>query len=213
MATIEKRISKDGKTSYRVNIRKKGIEIMRTFYDKETANLFVYYKENLINNMQNFEVPLQNRITLLQIFELKESAMDDKSSLNHIKNAKIKLCDYFKEKIFYNEISLEEWIEAAKFLYTTDVYKGAKTENSKRKMSANTLRNIFAYASAAISYAQNKGIEIENNAQKVMNIYILPLIKESKNQSETLSFERQKEISREIQNKIFPRDLHLSIVK
>src|ERR1700758_1345241 len=78
MASIEKRQGKEG-CSYRVAIRKKGIEIYKTFSNEEDANLYVFFKERLIDNMENFDVPLNQRITLEQIIELKK---DDQKNLN-----------------------------------------------------------------------------------------------------------------------------------
>lgn len=177
MASIRKNETKDG-TSYHVNIRMKGKDITRTFYTEEDAKLYEFYKERLLRNMEYFEVPLSKRITLEQIFELKLKYFNDvdKRTVNNFNNSLQRFIEQFGDK-FYCNITYEDWVQAAKNLYSTPVYKGAKTEKGKRDMSIKTLRNIFAYASSAVSFAQEKGIEIENHPAKVIKVYIASMIK------------------------------------
>lgn len=172
MASIEVRTFKDGKKTYQVKIRRKGIEIYKSFKEKEDAEIYAYYKEKLIDNMKQFDIELKDRIRLSDIFDLKISSIDsiNKREIYDFKNSLIRFDD-FKSK-FYHEISFEDWLECAKKMLNSDVYRGYKTEISKRKMSLYTLRKIFAHASSCISYANKKGIVLENHPLKVIQCFI-----------------------------------------
>lgn len=181
MGSIQERIEVDGVTkSYRVKIRKNGFEdINKTFKDKHDAELYVWYKERLLNNIENFDVSIEKRTTLLSILELKMSTLEesDKKALLDYISTKERLFLFFKHKCFYNDISFENWLEFCKFMLNHDVYRGAKTDGGKRKMSPVTLRKIMAMISSAVSHAQGLGIPLDNNPLKVIQTYINPLIK------------------------------------
>jgi len=53
MASIRKRES----GSYSAEIRKKGKSLCASFSNRETAELWAVYKEDLIDQIKNFEVP------------------------------------------------------------------------------------------------------------------------------------------------------------
>lgn len=177
MANIEKRLNADGSYSYRVSIRKKGIDIYRTFHTEEDAKLFEFYKERLITNMNNFDIPLRQRVTIGQLFELKENSMAEGRSKYDIGLCKQRCVSHFQER-FVVDISLDDWRNFCKNLLNTDVFRGGKTERGKRKMSFGTVRKIFANISSCISYARNLGIEVENHPLTIINTFINP----SKNQ-------------------------------
>lgn len=180
MATIEKRILKNGNTSFRMLIRKKGIEIYKTFSNEEDAILYSKYKERLIQNMENFDIPLNERITLDQLFELKIKTVNDsdRRALCEYNNCLNRFKAIFNKKIFVHLISYEEWLESSKALFDTDIYRGGKTESCKRKMSISSLRRYFATASSVFSYAISQGINLENHPLKVLQTTITPLLKE-----------------------------------
>lgn len=179
MATIEARPTDKGKISYRVMIRKKGINIYKTFHKKEDAELYVFYKERLIDNIENFEVPLGQMVTLDQIFELKISSISisNKREINDYENCKKRLKESFSGKVFYKDISLDDWRNAAKSLLATEVYRGAKTENGKRLMSPVTLKKIYYQASSVVSYVKSQGIVIDNHPLTILQTYINPMLK------------------------------------
>ena len=154
MATIEERLSPNGKYSYRVMIRKKGNEISKTFSERVDAELYAYYKEKLIDQINNFEISLEERITLRQILELKLNIINENENRTQrdLTNAMERAIEYFGETKFYNQISLKDWEKAAISIYKTPVYRGAQTDNAKRDMSPKTLRNIFAYISSCVSH-------------------------------------------------------------
>lgn len=178
MAVIQKRKNGDG-FSYRVQIRKKGTEIYKSFITEEDAKLYAFYKERLIDNMAAFDVPLKLRVNLRQIIELKISSLDKtpKRAAEEFETAYARVSKYIKENKFIIDISMDDWLNIAKSMLQDDVFYGSKTENGKRKMSLLTLRRYFANISSAISYAQSQGIEIDNLPLKVIQTYINPKIK------------------------------------
>lgn len=178
MASIKITENKDGSSSYQVQIRRKNIDVYKSFSTKEDALLYVTYKERLIDNIHNFEVDLQDRISVSQIFELKiQNAIDVSSKeIKDIENSSKRFVDYFGKNTAINSIAYEKWKEFAEILYMSDVYRGYNSEKGKRKMSAKTLKKIFAHASSAISYAQSHGMNLENHPLKVIQTHIRPLI-------------------------------------
>lgn len=179
MACLEKRPRKDGTIAYEVNIRKKGYEIYKTFDNEEDARLYSFYKERLIDNMHNFEVPLKERLTIEQIFDLKLKSIDEfeRRTINDICKSKERLSMFFDPHKFIHQISYDEWLDCAKKLLDFDVFRGAEKDHNKRKMSLKSLRKIFAYLSASISHANSLGIELDNLPLKVIQTFISPKIK------------------------------------
>lgn len=179
MARIEKRKNGSG-FSYRVVIRRKGIEIYKSFPEEEDAKMYAYYKEKLIDNMTNFDVPLKDRVTLRQILDMKLKEMQD-----HDKRSKADMELSFsrvmerlpKNKMFVNQLTYEDWLEIAKDIYNTNVHRGVKQEHTARQMSPISLRRLFASLSSAMSHAQGCGIELDNHPLKVIQSYISPMIK------------------------------------
>lgn len=182
MSVIETRKNSDGTLSYRVKIRKKDVEIYKTFITHEDAELYAFYKERLIDNMKNFDVPSKCRVTLKQIVEMKiqnlsqvnkKTLEDFTTGLNHISK-------FLEVNTFVSQITYEDWLNCAKSLINSDVYRGSKNESAKRKMAPATLKRILCTASSAITYAQSQGIEIENHPILIIRNYVLPLMKEKK---------------------------------
>ena len=179
MARIEKRKHGNG-FSYRVVIRRKGVEIYKSFPEEEDAKIYASYKEKLIDNMANFEVPLKDRVTLRQILEMKLNEMKehDGRSIADMELAFSRVIDRApKNKMFVNQMNYQEWLSIAKDIYETPVHRGVKGEHTKRKMSPISLRRLFASLSSAMSYAQGCGIELDNHPLKVVQSYINPMIK------------------------------------
>ena len=76
MGSISKRVNSNGEVSFSVKVRKQGIDITKTFFTEEDAKLFIYYKERLIKNKENFDVPIAKRITLDYCIDLKLQEKD-----------------------------------------------------------------------------------------------------------------------------------------
>jgi len=182
MGTIQQIVSKDGKTTYRLQIRRKDVEISKTFHTIEDAKLYEFYKERLIDNIENFEVPIEQRLTLKQIFELKVNDSKELASrsVKDLENSFNLFHDLLDSNRFVYNITLEDWEKSAKSMYDLDVFKGAKTEVGRRKMSPLTLRRNFACASSAFSTAISKGFKIENFPLKILQTFINPILKDLK---------------------------------
>lgn len=199
MATIEERPQKNGTLSYRVSIRRKGVEIQKTFKLKEDAELYGFYKDRLIDNMENFEVPIDQRISLKQIMELKLELVKEKRARDEIESAFERMYPILPKHNFAHEITYNDWLNAIKKLHEIPVYQGVKKEKTKRMPSISSIRRWIANLSSAFSYAISLGINIENHPMKVMQSYINPLM----NNRPKLSDERAKEIAQGVSDIIF----------
>lgn len=182
MASIREIKQKDGTVKFNLQIRKKDFIISKTFLTLEDAKIYEFYKERLIDNIENFDVPIEERLTLKQIFEIKlnDSQHLDRRSISDIENAFRLMENYFDVNKFICNINYKDWENYAIEIYGTDVYKGAKTEAAKRKMSPLTLRRYFACYSSAFSNSISKGFNIENMPLKILQNYINPMLKELK---------------------------------
>lgn len=176
MANIEKREGKEG-TTYRVAIRRKGIEIYKSFKTEEDAKLYVFYKERLIDNMEQFEVPLSERITLSEILDLKIGAVAgyDKRTLNDLEMSFRKCKKHLPNKKYYYQFTENDWLKCAQQIYEEDAWRGSKANTIK--ISPVTLRRIFANISSAISHCISLGIALENLPLKIIKTFINPMIK------------------------------------
>lgn len=177
MVHIKEFILEDGCKSFRVQIRRKGLDISKNFRNIEDANLYADYKERLIDNIKNFEVPLKDRITLNDLLEIKLKDSDNKDLKCHVLVAFNRFNEIFGEHKFYNKITYKDWEDACKKLSESYVFRGAKSENGKRIMSLNTLRRYFAYVSSCVSHAQSLGIELDNIPLKILQVCINPKLK------------------------------------
>lgn len=182
MAVITKRVSSKGETTYRAMIRKKGMEISRTFFEKEEAERFVWWKENLIQNMENYEVPIEKRVTLEDIFQLKIEKSGDLSRrmIDDIRFSLERIVEIIGKGRFCDEISYDEWKNVVNKLSKTEVFKGSKVPKNARVMSTSTLRRIFACMSSLYSNAISSGIPLDNTPLKIIQTIINPMINNEK---------------------------------
>jgi hypothetical protein len=176
MASIDKREGKEGDT-FRVLIRKKGIEISKSFKNEEDAKLYAFYKERLIDNMEFFEIPLKERITLNEIVDLKRRTIQeyDKRTINDLDSSFKRCMRFLPQKKYYSDLTEEDWMNCAKNLYAEDSWKGSKANTLK--ISPVTLRRIFAMISCAISHCQSLGIALDNLPLKIIQSFVNPMIK------------------------------------
>lgn len=181
MASIEKRVGKE-ETTYRVAIRRKGIEIYKSFKTEEDAKLYVFYKERLIDNMEQFEVPLSERITLSEILDLKIGSMKDydKRTLNDMEMSFKKCKRFLPDKKYYHQFTENEWLECAKQLYQEDSWRGSRSNTLK--ISPITLRRILANVSSAVSHCISLGIALDNLPLKIIQTFVNPMIKAKNSQ-------------------------------
>lgn len=168
MGVIEKRDD-----VYRVKIRKKNVSLYKTFKDKETAELFVWYKEKLIDEMDAFEVPPQQLFTLKDAFDLKIKSMEESGtySLKYFQDLHVdlnRLKEYIPEDTYLNDITFEMLKDIFHKMSTTTVRKGgnqyekSKTSGIISQISPRTLRRCLFTLSSLYSHLQSKGIQINN---------------------------------------------------
>lgn len=181
MASIDKRKGKD-ETTFRVSIRRKGVEIFKSFKTEEDAKLYAFYKERLIDNMEAFEVPLGERITLTEIFDLKINSINgyNRRTFNDLDMSFKKCKRFLPNKKYYHQFTEADWLECAKQIYAEDSWKGSK--ENKIKISPITLRRVLANVSAAVSHCISLGIALDNLPLKIIQTFVNPMIKTKNSQ-------------------------------
>lgn len=169
-----------------MEIRKGDSTFYKTFQTEEDAKLYEFYKERLLNNLENFEVDISNRLTLENIIEMK--IKHDGQSLHpknvvDMKYSFKRIIDFLPtNKKFYVQYTFEDWVESLKHLQSQPVYRGAKTELGKRVISLKTIRKVFAHLSSAISFCQTQGIKLDNLPLKILQVHVNKLINNKKNE-------------------------------
>lgn len=170
MASIEKRGD-----SYRVQVRKKGREFTHSFSNLETAELWGKYKDDLLNEMQAFNAPKSQMITLTDAIELKiNRAKSDNLTHRSIVDL-INLRNDFHELLDMTlfEITKEVLVNFCKnYLNSVVVVGGNRKENTGRKTnpSIQTMLSKLRRLSSVYGNLIENGINIENMAITVSNI-------------------------------------------
>jgi DNA repair protein RadC len=128
MASIEQRGSR-----FRVTIRKKGITINKTFSSAESAELFAKYKEDLIDEIEAFDPPLKDMITLHQAIDLKLDIMRkelrDARSISDIEYIKNWFSEFLDKSV--SELSYEVLMAKALEMLNGTVFRGGNIMNGK----------------------------------------------------------------------------------
>jgi hypothetical protein len=181
MATITKRKNGDSFT-WRVSIRKKGCEEYRSFRTEEDAKLYAWWKEKLIDNMDNFDIPLNQRITIDGIVEMKINSIPDINLRQKAEflNAAERCKNFLPNKQFYVQFTLNDWKDCLKKIIGLQVHKGCIGDHTKRQASLSTLRRIFANMSSCVNYARSQNIEIENHPLTILQCHFKDIDKNKK---------------------------------
>jgi hypothetical protein len=180
MASIKKNEGKYGDT-YRVQIRKKGQKVLnRTFSDYATAFIWAKYKETIIEERMNFDADPNDQYTILDVMMAKygEESRDFQATV-----------PYFKEiyGMYLGSLSYEKLLDHAKKLLQIPVKRGGSKKNNSGKTimpSVMTILRKYAYLSAAISFMQDNGVNLINNAAKVVT-YLRKLNEKDKENGKT----------------------------
>lgn len=178
MASINERISSKGEKTYRVQIRNKDFEQYKTFTTKEDAELFIFSRERLINNMKNFDVPINNRVRLVDIIQLKKSQIKDADirTICEFDMALKRCLENMKPHVFLEELTLEDWKACLDKVVILHIpIRGNAITTSL--ISIKSVRRLFATLSSAFSSAIASGIPIENYPLQIVQKYINPMIK------------------------------------
>ena len=180
MAVINRRKKKDGTFTYQVRIRKKGRYSTKTFFNEDTATSYAYFKESLMNDMESFDVGLEQTLSLDEAFDLKIEEIEP-TKIREVKDyqsSQKQVREYFSTYLVNTTLSrmtLEHWKDLSLYLKNKTVYRGAKTESAARKMSVGTLKKLLAHCSSAINNVRKKGIKVENHPQFLIGTFLKTL--------------------------------------
>lgn len=178
MATIR---VKRGK--YQVEIKRNGVLIYKTFSNKESAELYKRYREELEEEMNNFDVPKEKLITLdaaidYKIHLLKEKNSDPKtiSDTENLKNyfsefLNLQVCELTKDM-------LQEKID--KMLHQMVRRGGTEKVKDSGRMSIQspaTVKRKMSYLSAVYSSLTTLGITVHNPAYPLL-AYLTQIMKQ-----------------------------------
>lgn len=178
MATFNERYGK-----HRVVIRRKNVNMSATFSTKEMAEIYAKYHEDLIDAMQNFQVKPENYITFEQCMELKLKDLIAKNSdIKTIRDVRNTI-NYFPEikGMPFGEITADILRDLSNKMSNTIVKRGGSREHENsgdyRIISKSTLLNRFRYLSVVFSFMIEKGANITNPAQAIVNQIKMSMIK------------------------------------
>lgn len=166
--------------NFRVQIRRKGIDISKTFHSKEDAEVYEFYKNRLLDNMAAFEIDIKDTVTIQQVVELKVASIPMITPKNtcEFKNCLQELNAYIPKTTVFSTTTYEQWLAAAKKILATPVRHGGRSNQPKTKaMSLNTLRRHMANLSSSVSHAISQGIAIDNHPLKVIQVFVAPKLK------------------------------------
>ena len=171
MASIRECKKKDGSISYQVEIRKKDVSLSKTFSDLETAKLFERYKENLIDEMEAFEVPKSELFTLQDGYEFKIKCMNELGTYSpkyflDITRDYEAICTYIPKDTYLINITFEDLDRTAKALLQEVLRIGGNQHNKASgkvvQCSPRTAQRRLVCISSIYSILQQKGINIKN---------------------------------------------------
>lgn len=170
---------------YRVSIRRKEQKLNATFSHKETAETWARYKEELLDNMHSFDIPIENMITLRQCVDIKIAQIKSKPSvdpktINDFENI-------YKEFDTLMEMSLSEITpniirDISKQKLNSIVSVGGSHKEgsgSIRICSSSTVLRKLRLLASVFSHMIENGANIINPAQVVINQVKMSIIKKS----------------------------------
>lgn len=171
---------------FRAQIRRKEKQMSSYFSNKEMAEIWVRYHEDLIDNMENFNVPPENIITLHQCFEMKIEELKQKNvhkkTFEDYDNCLIE----FKEIMDcpLGEITSDMIRNISKEMLGSVVRRGGSAKSdtgSFRACSPSTVLRKLRIISSVFSFMIEKGANITNVAQIVCNQVKMSIIKTENN--------------------------------
>jgi hypothetical protein len=169
MATLRNRSGK-----FYVMIRKKGHPTLhRVFSNKEDAEIFAYWKEDILEQITNFEPPLEELITLDTAIEMKiQEATNQKlgkKTIKDIKDLKNYFANLLDQSLF--SISYENLMCAYNELSKKEIRRGGSIIKGGiyKLPSQKTLRNRFAILSSVYSLMIKKGVKIVNHPLNILS--------------------------------------------
>ncbi len=169
MGSITKRSGK-----FRVQIRKKGKTMNAVFSTEEMANIWIRYNEDLIDNMENFNLEPEKYITLIECLELKIQSVKEKEvhkkTIEDFENCKQEFKDLMNIPI--SEITSDMIREISKEKLNGISRRGGNKFNNTgtfKKTSPSTILRKLRVLAAVFSFVIEKGANLTNVAQLVCN--------------------------------------------
>lgn len=146
-------------------IRKKGHKpVSANFGDRVTAELWGQYKQNLMDEIESFQVHRADLYTVNDIFIMKFGA-DSREYLEGMP-----YFDEYKDKSI-NILTYDELKKHCHRLLQRTVVRGGKvgTNSGRAKLPAPmTILRKFAYLSSAINHLISKGVDAPNECLKIV---------------------------------------------
>lgn len=149
-----------------------GTTISRTFQDEATAKLWGIYKENLIQEMESFEVPNEQVLEFEDAIELKKEELRGTKEANDY-NALFK-CFSSILNLPISSITSELLEDLYNNMLKEKVMRGGNLVNPEKErtgkvtlISPFTILRRFRMVSAVFSNLQKNGIRIQNPAETI----------------------------------------------
>lgn len=166
MATITKKGN-----SFHVAIRKKNYQASATFGDRETAELWAKYKEEIYNEMPAFDPPLEEMFTLSDAIELKVKKLKEndanKKTIQDTMNLQIAFEQIIDIPIC--EITLDHLSKICERMLNSIVQRGGYQGKGKAvQQSVPTVHRKFRYLSVVFSLMQEQGLKITNHPLQIL---------------------------------------------
>jgi len=169
MGKIDERCGK-----YRAMIRKKGVSQSATFSNRETAELWIKYKEDIIDEMEAFEVVAEDFITLKEAVEIK---IEDLRKINSHKKTIEDIANLhrFCHKIYevpINRIKVEDIKAICEYMLNETVRIGGSSNidtGIKTQQSPVTVLKKLRALSCVFGFMMEKGAKIANPVSPIIN--------------------------------------------
>jgi hypothetical protein len=156
---------------WNVMIRKKNLKLSATFSDKETAELWAKYKEDLYDEMEHFNVPPTELFKLSDAIDLKARSLKEKDSAAKTILDTLKLKEIFStvsDKPL-SDISLDDYSKICERMLNTIVLRGGSAEKGKPvQQSIYTVYKKFRYLSIVYSFMIDNGLSLANHPHTIL---------------------------------------------
>jgi hypothetical protein len=147
-----------------------------SFKDRQTAYIWGKYQELILREADNFGAQPEDMYTIQDVMTAKygEGARETKESIG-----------YFQEIMCVplRDLTYDKMMDHANMLMKKVIYRGGQGKNSSGRVSGTcklpeimTVLRKFAYLSSSINYMIKNGVNLTNNAAKVV-LYLRDLEK------------------------------------
>lgn len=166
MATITKKGD-----SYCVAIRKKNYQAHASFADRETAEIWGRYKEEIYDEMPAFAPPLSEMFTVREAILLKAKKLkDDQCNKKTIQDTE-NLQKYFSDicDLPLGNVTMDHLSKICEKMLNSIVVRGGYQGKGKpSQQSIATVHRKFRYLSVVFSLMQDEGVKISNYPLQIL---------------------------------------------